>query len=274
MYNVALYLHSYTRWLVIVSIVWALWRAWGGLLRGREWVKQDRVAGLTVTMLTSLQFILGVILYLSPNGLAQAAVQDFAAAMSVRDLRFFGIEHPLQMIIVLFLTHLASARSKRASTTRKKFRWGAACYSLTMLLVLTAIPWWRPLFRLPAPLAQTTAPAALRQAQEPGTLVDLPQGDATRGGVLFAEGADGAARCAVCHTLDDQKLVGPGLANIGIRAAERVDGQAAESYLYQSITDPAAYVVDGYVHVMPENYGEALSEQEIADLIAFLRTIP
>jgi hypothetical protein len=48
----------------------------------------------------------------------------------------------------------------------------------------------------------------------------------------------------------------------------------AEEYLYQSITDPDAYVVEGFpAGQMVPNLAEILTEEQIADLIAFLLTL-
>lgn len=264
MYTFALYLHSYTRWLVLLSMIWALWRMWQGLLTGREWARQDRVAGFTFAMATSVQFILGVVLYGAEGGMARAALVDFAAAMKVRELRFFGLEHPLQMTIALTLSHIGSARARRATTTRNKFRWGAICFTITALLILSAIPWWRPLLRLPASVQ--SVPAVL-------TVDDLPEGDAANGAILYEQGADGANACRACHSLTDERLVGPGFAGVYERAGSRVAGQTAETYLQQSIVEPAAHLVDGYANIMPPDYGELFSAQELADLIAFLKSL-
>lgn len=148
MYNIALLLHSYTRWLVLVALLFALYRAWSGWLRQREWTIWDRRAGLFFAVLITVQFFFGVLLYFQPAGLAQAAVRDFGAAMQVRELRFFGLEHPLQMTIALGLAHMRWARSRKSPETRKKFRWAVICYTLAALAILIAIPWWRPLLRL------------------------------------------------------------------------------------------------------------------------------
>jgi hypothetical protein len=148
MYNIALLLHSYTRWLVLVALLFALYRSWSGWLRKREWTIWDSRAGLFFAILITVQFGFGVLLYFQPTGLAQAAARDFSAAMGVRELRFFGLEHPLQMTIALGLAHLGWARARKSVETRKKFRWAVICYTLAALAILIAIPWWRPLLRL------------------------------------------------------------------------------------------------------------------------------
>jgi hypothetical protein len=50
-----------------------------------------------------------------------------------------------------------------------------------------------------------------------------------------------------------------------------VDGVSAEDYIRNSILNPNAFVVEGYQsNVMPQNYGQQLSNQELDDLLEFL----
>lgn len=94
----------------------------------------------------------------------------------------------------------------------------------------------------------------------------LPTGDAARGEQLFNE----ELGCNSCHSLDGSTLVGPSLQGISERAGSRVDGFDAETYLRHSILLPCEYVVEGFTCVMPQNYGERMEAQDLADLIAFL----
>ncbi|GAB4564149.1 MAG: hypothetical protein Kow0047_13660 [Anaerolineae bacterium] len=97
-----------------------------------------------------------------------------------------------------------------------------------------------------------------------------------------AESADPVARgrqiftaigCAGCHTIEgiSAGVAGPNLTHIGTTAAEREPGKTVEDYLRESIVAPNNYVVEGFQpNIMPQTYGQQLSEQELADLIAFL----
>lgn len=105
------------------------------------------------------------------------------------------------------------------------------------------------------------------------SVAELPAGDPAVGEDLFA-GTQAAAggetlACKACHSLDGTSGIGPSLQGI----SERIpDGyESIEAYLYESILEPDAYVREGYDgHIMPPELGRQLSEQELADLIAFL----
>lgn len=99
------------------------------------------------------------------------------------------------------------------------------------------------------------------------------QGDAAAGERVYNQEA--APACGTCHSLEaGQVLVGPSLANIGTEAGSRASGQSAEEYLRESITNPNAFVVDGFpANVMTATYGTQLSEKQIEDLVAYLMTL-
>ena len=100
----------------------------------------------------------------------------------------------------------------------------------------------------------------------------LPEGDATRGAALFTEVINGAPSCSTCHTLDGSTVVGPSLQGYAERAGTRTE-QSAEAYTHQSIVQPAAYIVEGFPNAMFTQYGQKLSGQQMADLIAYLLTL-
>ena len=75
-----------------------------------------------------------------------------------------------------------------------------------------------------------------------------------------------AAGCNTCHTLSDAGATGQAGPNLD----EVLQGQDA-AFIHESIVDPDAMVAEGFSpDLMPENYGQQLSEQELADLVAYL----
>jgi cytochrome c len=100
-------------------------------------------------------------------------------------------------------------------------------------------------------------------------------GDPVRGEQIFRQGINSAPPCISCHqvTTGPGFGLGPSLAGVASRAGSRIDGLNAAEYLYQSITDPSVFLAPGYRELMYTNYGTDLSEQDIADLIAFLETL-
>ncbi len=77
--------------------------------------------------------------------------------------------------------------------------------------------------------------------------------------------------CRVCHTTQVAG-VGPSWVGIAARAAISRPPMSAADYLYESITAPSAYIVPNYQNVMPGDFGQRMSDLELADVIAYLLT--
>lgn len=121
----------------------------------------------------------------------------------------------------------------------------------------------------PPTAAATQAPSGNQAGAMQAAFDALPTGDAAAGESLFK-----GQPCAACHSLTaDAVLVGPSLAGVGDRAETRIPGYSTQAYLYESLVQPNAYVVEGFQPgVMPQNFGETLSDQQLSDIIAFLLT--
>jgi hypothetical protein len=61
------------------------------------------------------------------------------------------------------------------------------------------------------------------------------------------------------------------LSQIGTDAATMVPDLSAEEYLGQSIQEPNAFIVEGFQpNIMPQNFSELISPEQLDDLVAFL----
>ncbi len=125
----------------------------------------------------------------------------------------------------------------------------------------------QPLSARPTPTALAFA-AAVASTGAPPTAALTP---AERGRAEFSRAP---GNCASCHSLaPDVVIVGPSLAGIASRAAERVPGQTAAVYLRNAILYPSDYLVPGYADLMAKNLGAALTVDQVDDLVAFLLTL-
>ena len=82
--------------------------------------------------------------------------------------------------------------------------------------------------------------------------------------------------CIGCHSVDGSVLVGPTWQGLFGSTTEFEDGTTAvadEAYIHESIVNPAAHIVKGFPAVMPQTYGDSLSEAQIADIISYIQTL-
>ena len=108
---------------------------------------------------------------------------------------------------------------------------------------------------------------------------EMIEGDAARGEALFHEPAIGQAPgCSNCHaTAEGMQSLGPTLSSIAQLALPETglaaEEDSAEIFLRQAILDPRAEIADGYPPMMFDKYAKHLSEQQLADLVAYLLTL-
>jgi mono/diheme cytochrome c family protein len=83
--------------------------------------------------------------------------------------------------------------------------------------------------------------------------------------------------CQACHNLDQPQTadsrgpVGPNMGNLPETAGSKVEGLSAEEYVHQSIVEPNAFINEGYMQgIMPPNFAEKMSEEEIQGLVTWL----
>lgn len=146
MYEFLLSLHNVARWLVLLAALYLMYRSLDGL-RSRSYRPADRQAGLIYTGLMGVQLLLGVLLMvLSP--LVQSALANPGAAMQNSQTRFFIAEHWVLMLAAVILAHVGSMRVKKAADALLQHRQALIWYGSSVVLLLFAIPWWRPLLRL------------------------------------------------------------------------------------------------------------------------------
>lgn len=99
-----------------------------------------------------------------------------------------------------------------------------------------------------------------------------------QGEILFNQkhlGKNRVIGCVACHSIKSgQIIVGPSLAGLSIRAPHLVPNKTAKEYIKQSIMNPDAYVVNGFLPgTMYPRYSNELSEKEIDSLVSFLNTL-
>jgi cytochrome c oxidase subunit 2 len=91
-------------------------------------------------------------------------------------------------------------------------------------------------------------------------------GEAPDGQTLFTEGTDEATPCASCHTLSDAGASGTTGPNLDESLADMDADQIREA-----IVNPNADIAQGFgPGIMPQNYGDLLSSEELDALVKYL----
>lgn len=133
-------------------------------------------------------------------------------------------------------------------------------------------------------LAQSEGAIEIEPTPEPPKLAELTDEQIYAGldadvqqAIINADPANGETialtfGCVGCHAIDPNEVkTGPTWHNVGDIAIVRVPDESPAEYLHQSIVAPNAFVVPGYPsNVMPANFTETMSPEQIADMVAYL----
>lgn len=85
--------------------------------------------------------------------------------------------------------------------------------------------------------------------------------------------------CFACHTVDGTRLVGPSFKGIWgetqtvVTGREKRELTVDEEYIKRSIFDPNADIVDGYQKGLMLSYQGQLSEDDVTNIIEYLKTV-
>lgn len=140
MYHLALQLHSWNRWVVLLALLAVLGRAYRGWLGQRPYHQfDDRAGGLLLGTL-SLQLLLGVALYGWLSPWTQTAFQDWSAALHQPMLRFWAVQHVGLMGSGILVASVGRRRVRRATTDADRHRLSAVYYSLSLGLLMLGLP--------------------------------------------------------------------------------------------------------------------------------------
>jgi cell division protein FtsW (lipid II flippase) len=152
MYQIILPLHSLVRWFVLISLLFSIYKAYKGWLTNKAFTKFDNSVRHWTATIVYIQLIFGIFLYfISP--IVDYFLNNFSEAVKDNEIRFFGMEHGIMMLIGIVLITIGSLRAKKRETDKQKFKTMAIWFTIAFLIILISIPFpfsstaSRPYFR-------------------------------------------------------------------------------------------------------------------------------
>jgi len=115
------------------------------------------------------------------------------------------------------------------------------------------------------------------RSEEAGESMDMGQdegesmGDPAAGQAVAQE-----AGCLGCHSIDGSIIVGPSWKGLWGKTEALEGGETVvvnADYIRESIRNPSAKIVAGFPNVMPPDIGDNLSDEDIANIIAYIQSL-
>ena len=192
---------------------------------------------------------------------------------------FFVLSATKFVLVIMFYMHL--------KYDARLFSWlfvGGLLLAVSILVALVAL--FGTLLENPTSSALAMEPEPTATATTEPTPTDSPTTTAEPTGEPTPTPTDGAPAsgsdvilangCIACHTITGLGgavgVLGPELDGVATRAATRVPGLSAEEYIRQSIEDPKAFIVEGFIVPMLELRG-TMTDEEFESLVAYLLTL-
>lgn len=140
MYQTLTFLHSTFRWLVLLSLIYAIFAAYKGYFSNREFSKTDNSVRHWTATIAHIQLILGIILY-SQSPIIKYFWKNFGSAKESFDLLFFGLIHIFLMLFSIILITIGSALTKQKETDKEKLKTMLIWFTIALIIIFIAIPW-------------------------------------------------------------------------------------------------------------------------------------
>lgn len=140
MYQTLTFYHNSMRWLVLASLLFAIYRAYKGYFSKGTFSKTDNAVRHWTATIAHIQLVIGMVLYFQ-SPIIKYFMANFKEAVRTFDLLFFGLIHGVLMLTAIVIITIGSAKSKRKTTDQEKFKTMLIWFSIALFIIFIAIPW-------------------------------------------------------------------------------------------------------------------------------------
>ena len=140
MYLTLLFVHSAVRWLVLLSLFYAVISSYKGYQSKSSFTKTDNLVRHWTATIAHIQLMLGIVLY-SQSALIKYFWNHFAEASKDLSTLFFGLIHLFLMLLAIVIITIGSAVAKRKTLDSEKFKTMLIWFSIALVIIFIAIPW-------------------------------------------------------------------------------------------------------------------------------------
>jgi len=139
-YPIILFLHNALRWLVLGSLLAALFSSYSGWFSSRPYRPLDRAVSVLTTSLAHTQLLVGLYLYTISPIVSYYWTYKPGFGEST-EFPFFGLIHGSLMFIAIVVMTVGASKAKRQTNHRQRFRTTAVYFTIGLLLIGLSIPW-------------------------------------------------------------------------------------------------------------------------------------
>ena len=124
-------IHALLLWVALAAAVAAIFVALSGWSGTKPASANLLRFSIVFVIAMDIEFIIGLLLFFGTTPAARAALTS----------------HAVLMFLAVICAHVGEALSRKGSTDLMKYRGAAGAYTVSLLLMLSAMPWWQHLLR-------------------------------------------------------------------------------------------------------------------------------
>jgi|GEM_PF-5159919 len=143
MYEVALVIFKVVQWGLLIVLGTATFNASRALLKN-SLVRQNRFLGKAAFYVALMKLVSGLGVFLSSNTLSRQGGFTLEKILQSPELRFFGIENTLGMLVAMIFIYLGVTQTRKTTTVVASHRWAVSCFMLASIIVLVIMLWGWP----------------------------------------------------------------------------------------------------------------------------------
>lgn len=152
MYSTLLVIHSLFRWLVLLSLGYAVYKALKGYAYDGKFLPWDENVRHWTATIAHVQLVIGVTIY-SQSPIISYFWTNKERAIENLDVTFFTVIHLLLMLAAVVFITIGSCLAKRKVDDTAKFKTMLFWFAIALIIICVAVPWpfsplaSRPYFR-------------------------------------------------------------------------------------------------------------------------------
>lgn len=139
MYGSLLLLHSLLRWLVLGSLLYAIYTASRGVIRRQTFTAGANAIRHWTATIAHVQLLVGMTIYFQ-SPIVLLRMQSSAGGL-FNEHTFFRFLHSALMLFAIIVITVGSAKAKRMGEDQDKYQTMLKWFIAGLLIILIAIPW-------------------------------------------------------------------------------------------------------------------------------------
>jgi hypothetical protein len=137
-----LHLHNFLRWVILILLLWSIFKAYKGWQGKTAFAAGDKKVWLFTMITAHITLLLGLYqVALGRFGIFSTSLPEGTSFMKDKFFRFYWVEHPVGMIIAIVLITLGYGMAKKTVADEVKFKKAFYYFLIALLIILLSIPW-------------------------------------------------------------------------------------------------------------------------------------